>query len=424
MSGFAIETKGLTKRYRDLVAVNRVNLGVKKGEVFGLIGPNGAGKTTLIQLLCGLLELSSGEARVCGHDPVEGAEAMWEKIGYISQEFSLYGKLTVEENLEFFADIHRVPPQEKGMRKERLLKFSRLDPFTDRPAEKLSGGMQKKLALCCALIHEPQVLFLDEPTTGVDPVSRREFWKILSDVQAKGVTIFISTPYLDEAERCHRVGLMHRGEIFLCGTPEAIKESLKGELLEGRLTKELAGGFRERLALGCALLHEPEVLFLDEPTAGLDPIARQALWNLLYELSDKGVTVFVTTHYLDEAEHCHSLGLIHGGRLIARGSPAELREDMKAGEMLELETSRPLEALAVLWEQPFAFQVAMFGNKVHILIEDPREAVQKIRESLERKGVEIHRLQPIPLSLEDVFVTFIEMERKGRKEREGSGRII
>lgn len=637
-----IRAEGLTKRFKTTVAVADVDVAVERGEVFGVIGPNGAGKTTLVQLLTGLLDPTAGRAMVLGFDAVRETEAIRERIGYISQEFTLYGALSVEENLEFFADLYRVPSDLRARRKEELLRWSRLQPFRHRRAVNLSGGMQKKLHLCCALIHRPEILLLDEPTTGVDPVSRRELWEILYDLVAEGLTLFVATPYMDEADRCHRVALMDQGRILRCASPAALREDLRetvlelradplpmameilrrvslpgrsylmgdrlhilnpegeetparirraleadgvrvkslhrtsatmedvfvsvlaeaagekvvrpaeighgvgrerdhrpagealrlegltkvfdrfvavngislavrrGEVfgflgpngsgktttirmlcglllptagraevlghdvvaevhrvkprigymsqrfslyhdlnveenldffaggygvprkrrterkrwalemsglpgLEGRLVRELSGGLRQRLALGCALLHEPEILFLDEPTAGVDPISRREFWDLIGGLASQGVTIFVTTHYLDEAENCHRLGLMYRGRLVAQGGPAELKEGMRAGEMLELDCPEPLQALRLLRSQPQCSHVALFGSRLHLLVADPGEATPVIRDALGRRGITVARLEPVPFSLEDLFVIFIEMEEQGRK---------
>ena len=214
-----IEAKGLEKRYEKVVAVSGLDLAVQRGEIVGLVGADGAGKTSTIQMLCTLSLPSAGEARVLGMDVVKQAERIKEKIGYMAERFALYPTLTVEENLDFFARLRRVPRALAERRKEELLDFSRLGPFTSRWAEHLSGGMQKKLALCCSLIHQPEVLFLDEPTTGVDPISRRDFWLILYRFLAQGITVLVSTPYLDEAERFNRVAFMDQGEIISGGLP-------------------------------------------------------------------------------------------------------------------------------------------------------------------------------------------------------------
>ena len=638
-----IRAEGLTRRFKGTAALTEVDLAVGRGEVFGLIGPNGAGKTTLIQLLTGLLDPTAGRATVLRFDTVRETEAIRERIGFVTQDFTLYGSLTVEENLDFFADLHRVLPDAREGRKEELLRWSRLHPFRRRKAANLSGGMQKKLHVCCALIHRPQLLFLDEPTTGVDPVSRRELWEILYDLVAEGMTLLVATPYMDEADRCHRVALLHQGRILRCASPEALREGLgqtlwelradplalardllrrasfpvraylmgdrlhvlapegeqglprlpemleregvrveslrrvsptmedvflsvlaegggdgaappaairpgrqrgnppgregevlrlegltktfdgfvavdgislsvrRGEIfgflgpngsgktttirmlcglllptagrgevlgydivaqaervkprigymsqrfslyheltveenlhffaggygvprrrrpqrnawavamaglegLEGRQVRALSSGVRQRLALACALLHEPEVLFLDEPTAGVDPTSRRKFWDLIGELASQGITIFVTTHYLDEAENCQRLGLMYRGRLVATGSPRALKEGMRAGEMLELECREPLQALRVLRSLPQCSHVALFGSRLHFLVEDPGGAIPAITRALVGQEIAVDRLAPIPYSLEDLFVIFIEMEEQGRRE--------
>jgi ABC-2 type transport system ATP-binding protein len=233
-NGVVIETHGLTKRFRKVTAVDGLDLSVRKGEIFGLLGPDGAGKTTSIRMLCAIMDPSGGTARVAGFDTKKEPEEIKKRIGYMAQQFSLYGDLTVLENLTFFADIFEVGRKERQERIDRLLEFARLTRFKGRRAAHLSGGMQKKLALACTLIHQPDIIFLDEPTTGVDPVSRREFWDILTELHIDGVTLFVTTPYMDEAERCSRVGLMFDGSVIVCDTPERIKGLVEGELLELR----------------------------------------------------------------------------------------------------------------------------------------------------------------------------------------------
>jgi ABC-2 type transport system ATP-binding protein len=234
MEELIIETRGLTKRFGEVVAVDGLDLTVRRGEIFGLVGPDGAGKTTTIRMLAAIMNPTSGWAKVAGFDTVRQAEEIKRLIGYMPQHFSLYGDLTVMENLSFFADVFDVRGEERKRRVERLLEFARLAEFRNRRAAHLSGGMQKKLALACTLIHRPQILLLDEPTTGVDPISRREFWDIISELHLEGVTILVSTPYMDEAERCSRVGLMFEGKLIVCDTPERIKGLVKGELIELR----------------------------------------------------------------------------------------------------------------------------------------------------------------------------------------------
>jgi ABC-2 type transport system ATP-binding protein len=203
-----------------------VTLEVQRGEMFGLIGSDGAGKTTAIRLMCGLLHIDAGSIRVLGHDPVRQHRALTERVGYLSQRFSLYGDLTIDENIAFFAEIHGVSHYQR--RRDQLLDITQLTPFRARLADKLSGGMKQKLALACTLVHEPELILLDEPTTGVDPVSRREFWKLLSEFLSHGITILMSTPYLDEAERCSRVALLHEGRLLACDEPSRLRAAMPG----------------------------------------------------------------------------------------------------------------------------------------------------------------------------------------------------
>ena len=233
-NNFIIETHDLTRKFKNVTAVNGLDLSIRRGEIFGLVGPDGAGKTTTIRLLAAIMDPTTGSAMVAGFDTVKQAEEIKKRIGYMAQRFNLYGDLTVLENLNFFADIFGVRGDERQERIERLLAFARLTEFKKRRADHLSGGMQKKLALACTLIHQPEIIFLDEPTTGVDPVSRREFWDILTELHLQGVTLFVSTPYMDEAERCSRVGLMFEGRIIVCDVPERIKGMVVGDLLELR----------------------------------------------------------------------------------------------------------------------------------------------------------------------------------------------
>jgi ABC-2 type transport system ATP-binding protein len=246
----AIRTTQLRRAFGDLVAVAGLDLDVAEGEIFGLVGPDGAGKTTTMRMLTGILPPTGGSAQVAGFDVARDPEGLKAHIGYMSQRFGLYPDLTVIENLDFYADIYGVPSRDRTARTERLLGFSHLTPFQHRLAGNLSGGMKQKLGLACALIHTPRVLFLDEPTNGVDPVSRRDFWRILYQLVREGVTLFVSTAYLDEAERCNRLALLHEGRLLGLGTPDEVKTLMPGTLLEVRTSapRRTALLLREQLA--------------------------------------------------------------------------------------------------------------------------------------------------------------------------------
>jgi ABC-2 type transport system ATP-binding protein len=313
----AVETRDLTRRFGELVAVGHLNLEIGQGEVFGLLGPNGSGKTTTIRMLCGLLRPSDGRGEVLGQDIARHAGRIKARVGYMSQRFSLYNDLTVAENLAFFGGGY-------GVTGSRL--------------------------------------------------AERTAWVL----QMAG---------------------------------------LRGE--ERRRAGELPGGVKQHLALGCAILHEPDVIFLDEPTAGVDPIARRDFWDLIAMLAAAGTTVFVTTHYLDEAENCHRLGLMYQGRLVAVGSPRDLKEEMRAGVMLELACPEPFRALRLLRAQRRLGWATLFGRRVHLLVDNPVEADPAIRATLKAAGIAVERLEPIPFSLEDLFVIFIEMVERGQTERGG-----
>jgi len=227
----AIQLEALSRHFGEVKAVHALSLEVREGELFGLVGPDGAGKTTLLRTLAGLLSPSEGSGMVAGFDLEENPEKVKKQIGYMAQQFGLYAELNVVENLRFFADLFDVPKNEISGRMDSLLEFANLTEFKRRRADQLSGGMQKKLALACCLIHEPNILLLDEPTTGVDPISRREFWHILGELHLSGTTIVVSTPYMDEADRCSRVGLMYQGEMIRCATPADIRGALSSEML-------------------------------------------------------------------------------------------------------------------------------------------------------------------------------------------------
>jgi ABC-2 type transport system ATP-binding protein len=309
-SAWAVETENLVKRFGSFVAVDHVSLQVPKGEIFGFLGPNGAGKSTTIRMLCGLLTPTSGRALVNGFSVTDQPELIRLNIGYMSQKFSLYDDLTVEENIDFFGGIYGVPRERRGERKEYVLRMA--------------------------------------------------------------------------------------------------------DLAEGRraLTGTLSGGWKQRLALGCAILHEPPILFLDEPTSGVDPIARANFWTLIRELSAAGQTIFVSTHYMDEAEHCHRLALMYRGKVIALGAPAALKKNLGSRHILQLDSSDPLESMRALENIPGVRDVAVFGGGLHVTVDDPAAAVARIRDALQSKGIEVNRLEPIQPSLEDVFVAMIEAEER------------
>ncbi len=244
----AIDARGLSKEFRSVLAVDDLSLEVPRGRVFGLIGPDGAGKSTLIRMLCTVLEPTSGDAFVFGNSVVSDPHAVKPRIGYMSQAFSLYGDLTVAENLNFFAELRGVPKGEMAARSARLLEFSGLTEFASRQAQFLSGGMKQKLALAATLISEPDLLFLDEPTTGVDPVSRREFWRIISDLHRQGITVFVATPYMDEADRCDEIAFMTQGRIILRDTPAGMRRRVPGRVIEVSVDR-----YREAMTFARAL---------------------------------------------------------------------------------------------------------------------------------------------------------------------------
>jgi ABC-2 type transport system ATP-binding protein len=234
-----IETRDLTKRFGTLTAVDHLNLVVAEGEIFGLVGPDGAGKTTTLRMLCGLMDPSEGTATVAGHDVTRDPQAVKDQIGYMAQRFGLYGDLTVQENMDFYADLFDITGTLRIELSAQLLHMTRMEPFRGRQANRLSGGMKQKLALMCTLLHRPRILFLDEPTNGVDPVSRRDFWAILYQLLKDGITVFMTTSYLDEAERCNRVGLIHRGKLIRCSAPEVMKAETGAPNLEGAFLKTI-----------------------------------------------------------------------------------------------------------------------------------------------------------------------------------------
>ncbi len=467
----AIVVKSVSKRYGKVQALRDVSLSVGQGELFGLIGPDGAGKTSLFRILATLLLPNEGRASVLGFDTVDGMRDIRKRIGYVPGRFSLYQDLTVEENLRFFATLFGTTIEAEYSRIRPV--YSQIEPFRHRKAGALSGGMKQKLALSCALVHNPDVLLLDEPTTGVDPVSRRDFWDVLENLAAGGMTIVVSTPYLDEVRRCGRVAFLHEGRVRGIGSPQDILEEFRdvfcppglvheaanamgdnvvevshlvkafgsfravddisfsvkrGEIFgflgangagkttamhiltglsrptsgSGRVagcdlltefeqikrhigymsqrfslyddltmrenirlfagiygmrpadihrkTDELLRrldfmahaddivgslplGWKQKLAFSVSIFHEPEIVFLDEPTGGVDPAVRRQFWQLIYEAADRGITVFVTTHYMDEAEYCDRVSIMVDGKIRALGSPAELKNRFQQPSM-------------------------------------------------------------------------------------------
>lgn len=249
----SVKIENITKKFDQITAIHNLSLNIDKGEIIGLIGPDGAGKTTLLRLMIGLLKPNSGSIHIEGVDSVKNPQLVKDKIGYMPQHFSLYGDLSVSENMKFFADIYGVPKKIFNKRKKELLEFSGLAPFEGRLARNLSGGMQKKLALACNLFHTPEILLLDEPTTGVDPISRRELWNLLFQLNKQEVTLIITTPYMDEAQRCHRVGLMYEGKILSFQSPQSLIQGMKDEIIElvtdDKQTKKLLGNLPDLKAV-------------------------------------------------------------------------------------------------------------------------------------------------------------------------------
>jgi ABC-2 type transport system ATP-binding protein len=634
----AIRISGLWKRYGKLEAVRGISFEVGKGEIFGLIGPDGAGKTSTFQILAGVMEASSGSAEVFGQ-PAREARS---QTGYLTQAFSLYPDLTVSENIRYVGNLRRVASDDIVKRGRHYLQMFDMDRFSGRLAGQLSGGMKQKLSLACALVPQPRVLVLDEPTTGVDPVSRREFWDALAHLAAEGLSILISTPYLDEAERCNRIALIHKGEIRRVGTPAELREGLGAQRLEVRvdnlsaaervlsevsgpqkdimdverfgdrldvlahdpdkarriveelsnkaglpvndvrvdeptlenvfvatlralgeeskdppfpghhnhsdlrgqtaigadnLTKQfgaftavknvtleipygeiygllgangagktttirmlcgllaatsgtmrlageqgnlrsesirqqigymsqkfslyndmtirenlsffagvygvpesereekirwvvsssglegkedqitgsLPGGWKQRVAFGAAIMHEPSVLFLDEPTSGVDPLARRAFWVMINRLADAGTAILVTTHYLEESEQCNRLGFMAGGELVAQGTPSGIKS-AQTGHLLEFIVDQPQHAADVLNNETERWRVSLFGNRLHVVTDKDVEAGKRATtEKLESNGIGVISAREEPFSLEDVFISVIEKARQQGK---------
>jgi len=635
----AIAIDGLKKHYGAVEAVRGIGFEVRQSEIFGLIGPDGAGKTSTFQILAGVMEASAGKAEIFG---VAAREAR-SQTGYLTQSFSLYPDLTVAENIRYIGDLRRVPVKEIDERGHRYLSMFDMDRFTDRLAGRLSGGMKQKLALACALVAQPKVLLLDEPTTGVDPVSRREFWDTLAHLAIDGLTIMVATPYLDEAERCHRVALMHLGEIRELGTPRELREKLgakrleihtndlgkaeeillreaaqhpeivdvqrfgdrldviapdpvrgkqlveealhaqqltadvfridqptlentfvatlrgidkgkgeppeypgkhlhrdlkgqvaigardltkrfgaftavkdvsvqvkygeiygllgangagktttirmlcgllgpttgtmelageKGSLrsravrerigymsqkfslyddltigenldffagvygvakteiedkkrwvlafsgLEGKedlITGSLPGGWKQRVAFGASILHEPTVLFLDEPTSGVDPLARRAFWRMINKLADMGTAILVTTHYLEEAEQCNRLGFMVAGELVAEGTPHGVKSQ-QGGHLLEFIVDQPQKAADLLRGQEDRWRVSLFGDRLHVITDlDAEAGKRETIAKLNAAGIQVTDSYEEQYSLEDVFIVVVEKARKQGK---------
>lgn len=632
-----IQVRGLCKRYGKFEAVRSIDFEVQQGEIFGLIGPDGAGKTTTFQILAGVMEATSGEIAVLSQPPRDARLG----IGYLTQQFSLYLDLSIDENLRYSAGLREVSDRLFVQRRAKYLQLMGLDRFGSRLAGQLSGGMKQKLALCCALVSQPQILLLDEPTTGVDPVSRREFWDVLATLAAEGVTIVVATPYLDEAERCHRIALMYDGQIHQMGTLAELQQDLGLQRLEIRtgdlemaeralleksgtedkqsviadvqtfgdrldilvkdpkiaeteirsvlaqhhlqleslyqgeptlenvfvtrlrqqgsdpqfipfprvghnsvgnlqdseqgdaslaiytqnlskvfgdfqavknvnievhygeiygllgangagktttikmlcglleassgylslasqtgnlrssalrqrigymsqkftlyddltvvqnlefycgvyevprwvrkakidwvlatcglvgqentITGRLPGGWKQRIAFGASVMHEPSVLFLDEPTSGVDPLARRQFWRLIEEFARQGTAVLVTTHYLEEAEHCHRMGFMVAGEIVAQGSPSQIKAE-QPGKLIEAVTSQAQAASDLLKTHFEPWRVSIFGTKLHVVVDKPEVEIPQMHQILASAQIEINSLRPIPFSLEDAFI--------------------
>jgi ABC-2 type transport system ATP-binding protein len=316
-SDITIKVADLTKRFGDFTAVDGVNFEIRRGEIFGLLGPNGSGKTTTIRMITGLLTPTSGSAFVLGRDMTKEADKARASMGYMSQRFSLFPSLTVEENIKFYAGLY---------------------------------GMPSSL------------------------LEKRQKW------------------VLDMA-------------------------GLRGK--EKAMTQELSGGWRQRLALGCTIIHSPEVIFLDEPTSGVDPLSRRFFWELIHELADKGTTIFITTHYMDEAEHCHRLGLIYQGKLIALGSPLQLKADLVKGELLEIVTSDFARALELLSADLRYHQMSLFGSAIHVVVDKATAASPEIERLLEASNVAVHSISRIPFTMEDVFISLVEEQEVALTSQRG-----
>ncbi|MBK7747764.1 MAG: ABC transporter ATP-binding protein [Candidatus Obscuribacter sp.] len=632
-----VQVHNLRKDYGSLTAVKDIDFAINSGEIFGLIGPDGAGKTTSFHILGGVLEQTGGDVLVLGGKPRD----MRLEIGYLTQQFSLYLDLSLIENLRYVAGLREVAKADFDERAWKYLKLMSLDKFPDRLAGQLSGGMKQKLALCCALVARPKLLLLDEPTTGVDPVSRREFWDLLSTVTQEGVTVAVATPYLDEAERCNRLILMHEGQVKETGSPQQLKDNLglhrleirsgRIELMErrliglshsqadvicdvqtfgdrldvlakdvshaqsmveaaakqdgisdlvielqeptlenvfvnrlraeknssdsdldrkpfpfagsfdaasgndfkaieakgvrktfgnfvavkdvslevgygqiygllgangagktttikilcgllmptqgkmalcgqvsnlrsealrqrlgymsqkftlyddltimenlefycgvycvpdalkneriawvlrssdltqqgGMLAGKLPGGWKQRLSFGAAVLHQPEVLFLDEPTSGVDPLARREMWKLIRDFARQGTAVLVTTHFLEEAEYCNNLGFMVAGALVAEGSPTDIKAS-QPGKLFELNLSNTNAGYALLKSKLASWRTSMFADALHVVLDDPAVDLPGLRAQIESAGLKLNSLRQLPYSLEDAFISIVQ----------------
>jgi len=560
----------VSKSFRSVAALSEVSFEVAPGEVFGLLGPDGAGKSSLLYIMAGLLRPGGGQVMVGGLDVAADPEGVKAAIGFMPQGLgaNLADALTVQENLEFFGELRSLGADRFAAQTGELLNLTGLAPFRDRLASQLSGGMRQKLALCCALIHYPRLLLLDEPNTGVDPISRLELWGIINRLVAEEkATVVLATSYLDEAERCHQVAFLHQGRLLFTEAPERLlgsgtcptaqgrspleevfirtlakdgeylppplpdplpagapvalevdtltknfgtftavdrvsfqvrqgeifgflgpngagkttvirmltglltptrgaaringldvaqaaaqikphlgymsqKFSLYRDLtvlenlflyggiygldhtdlarrvpevlallnltgLEDRRVADLPVGLRQRLALGSALVHRPDLIFLDEPTSGVDPLVRRRFWDIIHQLARQGVTVLVSTHYLEEAEHCHRLALMHHGRLVALGSPAELRARAEAAQGRILEVATPLfrEAFPLL-RRDFP-RATLYGRTMHLPSKDLVGDSARVKALLAQAQLPLERLGECGLSLEETFVHFI-----------------
>ena len=362
-----IEVEQLTKCFGNFTAVDHISFQVNRGEIFGFLGANGAGKTTAMRMLCGLSKPTSGIGKVAGYDIFREAEQVKKHIGYMSQKFSLYEDLKVWENIRLFAGIYGMKEQDIERKTEELLDRLELTAERDTLVKSLPVGWKQKLAFSVSIFHEPRIVFLDEPTGGVDPATRRQFWELIYQAADQGITVFVTTHYMDEAEYCNRISIMVDGQIKALDTParlNSLYEDLKvwenirlfagiygmkeqeierktEELLDclgladerDTLVKSLPVGWKQKLAFSVSIFHEPRIVFLDEPTGGVDPATRRQFWELIYQAADQGITIFVTTHYMDEAEYCNRISIMVDGQIKALDTPARLKQQFGAETM-------------------------------------------------------------------------------------------